>query len=203
MFLEQIGSGLVNYSCYMDDICSIFELNLPWTKPYLAFLLFTRLWKGFQPRLQYWNHEGNQKEGLAEFLHDQLANTTKVKNRIKQLYCSKDGVVEMNSLFDVYMKEKKYVVLAPLSFYHSLSIQGWNYLIMGNVQRAYLCKSFHFDSFSEENENCLIKNVIIKKDKEDSTGMFIRLKSKGKIVPWDKGEMKSRYFVVSERYLYE
>ena len=62
MLLEEIGSGLVNYSCYMEDICSIFELNLPWTKPYLAFILFTRLWKGFQPRVQYWNNEINQKE---------------------------------------------------------------------------------------------------------------------------------------------
>lgn len=203
MLLEEIGSGLVNYSCYMDDICSIFELNLPWTRPYLAFILFTRLWKGFQPRVEYWKEEGNQKEGLGYFLHDQLENTSKVKNRVKQLYSQKDGGVEMDQLFDTFMKEKQFSIQCPLSFYHAIGLQGVNYLVMGSVERAYLCKSFHFDMFGEDNENCLIKNVKMKKDKEDPTGMTIRLKTKGRIVPWDKGEMKSRFFVISGRYLYE
>ena len=199
MFLSDIGSGLVNYCCYMDDICSIFELNLPWTKPYLAFILFTRLWKGFQPRVQYWSHDGNQKEGVVDFLHDELANTTKVKNRIKQLYSSKEGVA-INALFDEYMKKKGFSIETPLSFYPCFDFHGCNYVVMGFVQRAYLCKSFQLD---DSDENCLLRNLKIKPDKEDATGMSIKLKTKNKIVPWEKGEMKPRYFVVTSRYLYE
>lgn len=203
MLLEEIGSGLVNYSCYMEDICRIFELNLPWTKPYLAFILFTRLWKGFQPRVQYWSNEMNQKEGLLPFLHKELGNTAKVKNQIKLLYSKKEDGCLIDQAFDEYMKTIGFNIHSPLSFYPCLNLHGNQYLIMGNVQRAFLCKSFYFDLFTEENEDCLIKNCKIKSDSSDPTGMSIKLKNKGKIVPWDKGELKSRYFVVSQRYLYE
>ena len=204
MVVNEIGSGLVNYCCYMEDICSISELELPWTKPYLAFILFTRLWKGFQPRVQYWNREGNEKEGMMDFLHDQLANTHKFKSQIKQLYSkTKETHTAFNTAFDNYMNNHGFSILSPLSFYPSLDIQGSNYFIMGCVERAYLCKHFSFDLLTESNENCLIKNMKMKKDKDDASGMFIKLKVKGKITPWDKGEMKSRYFVVSNRFLYE
>ena len=187
----------------MEDICRIFELNLPWTKPYLAFILFTRLWKGFQPRVQYWSNEMNQKEGLLPFLHKELGNTAKVKNQIKLLYSKKEDGCLIDKAFDEYMKTIGFNIHAPLSFYPCLNLHGNQYLIMGNVQRAFLCKSFYFDLFTEENEDCLIKNCKIKSDSSDPTGMSIKLKNKGKIVPWDKGELKSRYFVVSQRYLYE
>ena len=204
MIVNEIGSGLVNYCCFMDDICSISELELPWTKPYLAFILFTRLWKGFQPRVQYWSREGNEKEGVMDFLHDQLANTHKFKSQIKQLYStSKESHSAFNSSFDDYIHAHGFSIQAPLSFYPSLDIRGSNYFVMGSVNRAYLCKQFAFDGMDSSNENCLVKNLKIKRDKEDSSGMFIKLKTKGKIVPWDKGEMKSRYFVVSNRFLYE
>ena len=136
---------------------------------------------------------------MVDFLHDELANTTKVKNRIKQLYSSKEGVV-INALFDEYMKKKGFSIETPLSFYPCFDFHGCNYVVMGFVQRAYLCKSFQLD---DSDENCLLRNLKIKPDKEDATGMSIKLKTKNKIVPWEKGEMKLRYFVVTSRYLYE
>ena len=54
MHLHIYGSSLVSYACYTDDLFSIFELDLPWTKSYLALILFTRCYKGFEPYADYW-----------------------------------------------------------------------------------------------------------------------------------------------------
>lgn len=49
MHLSACGSSLVSYACYTNDLHSIFELDLPWTKSCLASILFTRIYKGFEP----------------------------------------------------------------------------------------------------------------------------------------------------------
>ena len=107
--MNSVGSGLVNYSCYMDDICSIFELDLPWTKPYLAFILFSRLCKGFQPRLSFWKEdlEDAEENGMVLFVRECLQGTSRIKSRVKQLITPLEGreCCEADLLLDEWMKK--------------------------------------------------------------------------------------------------
>ena len=209
MHLSACGSSLVSYACYTNDLYSIFELDLPWTKSCLASILFTRIYKGFEPFPEYWRRDGDEADGnfLVEYLRRCLGGTSKIKARIRQLLTceekeSEEGVreeaksdmkgetkndkegeakndkepsCEADRILDAMMKETHFDVKAPLSYYACTRLLGTTYLVLGDVKRV----------------------------KEDPLGVFVKVKSEGKMVPWDRGELKDRFFVVSDRYLYE
>ena len=97
MHLSTCGSSLVSYACYTNDLHSIFELDLPWTKSCLASILFTRIYKGFEPFPEYWRRDGDEADGnfLVEYLRRCLGGTGKIKARIRQLLtCEEKGSEE-------------------------------------------------------------------------------------------------------------
>ena len=73
--------------------------------------------------------------------------------------------------------------------------------MLGDVKRVFLASSFSFKAYEEK--GTLVKGLKMKRVKEDPLGVFVKVKSEGKMVPWDRGELKDRFFVVSDRYLYE
>lgn len=210
MHMSACGSSLVSYACYTNDLYSIFELNLPWTKSYLASILFTRIYKGFQPFAEYWRHDGDESDGnfLVEYLRRCLGGTGKIKATIRQLLTcveSRDtageAMCEADRILDVMMKETHFDVKAPLSYYACTRLLGTTYLVLGNVKRVFLTSSFSFKAYEEK--GTLVKGLKMKRVKDDPLGVFVKVKSEGKMVPWDRGDLKNRFFVVSDRYLYE
>ena len=101
------------------------------------------------------------------------------------------------------MKRHGFDVSCPLSFYQSTGFMGTRYIVKGMVQRAYISRYFGSGAVSSKNENEWTKGVTMSIDKSDSSGLFVRLHGRGKNQPWEKNDMKSRYFVVSDRYIYE
>ena len=91
---------------------------------------------------------------------------------------------------------------APLSYYDVLHLTGTTYLVMGRVQRVYLCKTMTSSQMSEDNENNLLKGVSMKPGK-DPLDLTVTIKQKGRVDPFDHSDLKPRFFVVSDRYLYE
>ena len=235
MHLSACGSSLVSYACYTNDLHSIFELDLPWTKSCLASILFTRIYKGFEPFPEYWRRDGDEADGnfLVEYLRRCLGGTGKIKARIRQLLTceekeSEEGVreeaksdmkgetkndkegeakndkepsCEADRILDAMMKETHFDVKAPLSYYACTRLLGTTYLVLGDVKRVFLASSFSFKAYKEK--GTLVKGLKMKRVKEDPLGVFVKVKSEGKMVPWDRGELKDRFFVVSDRYLYE
>ena len=228
MHMSACGSSLVSYACSTDDLHSIFELDLPWTKSYLACILFTRIYKGFEPFAEYWRHDGDEADGnfLVEYLRRCLDGTGKIKARIRQLLtCVESEVVkevksdvknegkeevksegkettcEADRILDTMMKETHFKVTAPLSYYACTRLLGTTYLVLGDVKRVFLTSSFSFKAYEEK--DTLVKGLKMKRVKEDPLGVFVKVKSEGKMVPWDRGDLKDRFFVVSDRYLYE
>ena len=76
-------------------------------------------------------------------------------------------------------------------------------MIMGEVKRSFLCRSMTGSLMSEKNENNVIGHLSMKLDKNDPLGITVKINNKSRLIPWEKKDMKSRYFVVSDRYLYE
>ena len=182
--MNSVGSGLVNYSCYMDDICSIFELDLPWTKPYLAFILFSRLCKGFQPRLSFWKEdlEDAEENGMVLFVRECLQGTSRIKSRVKQLITPLEGreCCEADLLLDEWMKKHRFSPASPLSYYQSTGFTGVRYVIKGEVQRAFLCRSVSSASITSEDENEWLKECCTSVDPSDASGIFAELQGKAK-----------------------
>lgn len=192
----------MSYACYTDDLFSIFELDLPWTKSYLALILFTRCYKGFEPYADYWLHDGNETDGsfIVKYLHRCLGDTGKIKSRIRQLVAQDEQGCEADRVLDEMMSETHFSTQLPLSYYECTRLLGTTYLVLGDVNRVFLASSFSFDALEK---GSLVKGLKMKKVKEDASGVFVKVKSEGKMTPWDRGELKRRFFVVSDRYLYE
>lgn len=205
MRLSPAGCSLVGYSCYLEDVSSIFALNLPWVKPYVAFILFTRLCKGFKPRLSFWSTGGEdtKEHGLLLYMRECLQGTSRLKSRIRQILTpSKEGC-EADLILDRFMQKRGVSLSSPLSYYEVLNMTGTTCMIMGEVKRSFLCRSMTGSLMSEKNENNVIGNLSMKLDKNDPLGITVKINNKSRLIPWEKKDMKSRYFVVSDRYLYE
>ena len=159
-----------------------------------------------------------------EYLRRCLGGTGKIKARIRQLLTceekgSEEGVreeakndkeetkndkepsCEADRILDAMMKETHFDVKTPLSYYACTRLLGTTYLVLGDVKRVFLASSFCFKAYEEK--GTLVKGLKMKRVKEDPLGVFVKVKSEGKMVPWDRGELKDRFFVVSDRYLYE
>ena len=151
MYLHIYGSSLVSYACYTDDLFSIFELDLPWTKSYLALILFTRCYKGFEPYADYWLHDGNETDGsfIVKYLHRCLGDTGKIKSRIRQLVARDEQGCEADRVLDEMMSETHFSTQLPLSYYECTRLLGTTYLVLGDVSRVFLASSFSFDALEK------------------------------------------------------
>ena len=205
MRLSSAGCSLVGYFCSLEDVRSIFALNLPWVKPYVAFILFTRLCKGFKPRLSFWSttSEDTKDHGLLLYMRECLQGTSRIKARIRQILTPSENGCEADRILDEFMKKRGISLSFPLSYYEVLNLTGTTCMIMGEVKRSFLCRNMTGNQLTEENENNVIKNLSMKMDKNDPLHITVKIHNKSRRVLWEKNDMKSRYFVLSDRYLYE
>ena len=208
MHLTSSGRSLVGYSCYMEDFSSIYTLNLPWTRPYIAYYLYTRLCKGFRPNLTFWTALGEDidSNGLLLYLRECLNGTAKLKSRIRQLLTPSEGdppICEADQRLDAFIQKCGLDLSAPLSYYDDFHLTGTTCLIHGHVERVFIGRSASSSLISEDNEDGFLKDVSMKRDKSDPMRLTMKIHRKGRIQPWEKGELKKRYFVVSDRFLYE
>ena len=205
MHLSSAGYSLVGYTCSLEDVRSIFELNLPWVKPYVAFILFTRLSKGFKPRLSFWSttSEDTKDHGLLLYMRECLQGTSRIKARIRQILTPSENGCEADRILDEFMKKRGISLSFPLSYYEVLNLTGTTCMVMGEVKRSFLCRNMKGNQLTEENENNVVKNLSMKMDKNDPLHITVKIHNKSRRVLWEKNDMKSRYFVLSDRYLYE
>ena len=205
MHLSSAGCSLVGYACSLEDVRSIFALNLPWVKPYVAFILFTRLSKGFKPRLSFWSttSEDTKDHGLLLYMRECLQGTSRIKARIRQILTPSENGCEADRILDEFMKKRGISLSFPLSYYEVLNLTGTTCMVMGEVKRSFLCRNMTGNQLTEENENNVVKNLSMKMDKNDPLHITVKIHNKSRRVLWEKNDMKSRYFVLSDRYLYE
>lgn len=95
---------------------------------------------------------------------------------------------EADRILDAMMKETHFDVKTPLSYYACTRLLGTTYLVLGDVKRVFLASSFSFKAYEEK--GTLVKGLKMKRVKEDPLGVFVKVKSEGKMVPWDRGELK-------------
>ena len=142
--------------------------------------------------------EKESEEGVREEAKNDKEQT---KNDKEQTKNDKEPSCEADRILDAMMKETHFDVKAPLSYYACTRLLGTTYLVLGDVKRVFLASAFSFKAYEEK--GTLVKGLKMKRVKEDPLGVFVKVKSEGKMVPWDRGELKDRFFVVSDRYLYE
>ena len=146
------------------------------------------------------------ENGLIGYLRECLAGTSRLKSRIRQLLKpSEDGdmLCEADQILDTFLLRQGVNIDSPLSFYDDLHLTGTTCIIRGHVERAFVGRSASSAHISADKENSFLSDISMKRNKSDPSGIMKKVSRQGKIYPWEKNEMKKRYFVISDRFLYE
>ena len=146
------------------------------------------------------------ENGLIVYLRECLAGTSRLKSRIRELLKpSKDGdmLCEADRILDAFLLRTGVNPNSPLSFYDDLHLTGTTCIIRGHVDRVFVGRSASSTRISADHENSFLSDIMMKRNKNDPSGLMKKVNRPGKIYPWEKSEMKKRYFVITDRFLYE